>query len=446
MNFILTVVDSVILILLIIRQIKIWQWRCFISPGFYFGFLWVLGVIGVFVFSSLEIFPITFPEYLDELNIYVGFTGLCFLLVTDKGRNTINENGMIFAFIPSFRIFLMFSSLLLIVAFTVFVLNGASFNMGAARERMHETLANQSVWVGYVGALSTVLSICAGYMYGKFFMGQTKLSYFRMVICLFPMISGLLFSLYLGGRVNFVYSIVEYVIGFSLAIPIHPAKKVNKKIVIYSLSGFVLVSFFISLVAAQRQEYYGGASYQYNIVKEAYPVMSVVYGPMEYMVSSYLGYQYRRDDLVDLNNLGYGLYTFNGFINWTLPFAGRLELENFSIAKIFGVYHDPQASYDFSRIYYYTTHSCFIPIVQDFGKWGAFPFILFLVYISHNLFVNIQKKYRIRYSSSLFMFYLFLFYWLKSNYYGYLMNSVIVLLYGFIIIDIVNLFRYKGNR
>lgn len=392
MDIVISTVSTIILLLLIITQIKTWKWRCFISPGFYFGTLWILGVIGVTIFIELNIFPVFSKEYLNELNVYIGFTGLCFLLLTKKGRNQIQEGAITFNFMPSIKLFFYLSSFLLVVAIVTFISSGASFDMGASREKMHETVANQSVIVGYAQSLSTVLSICAGYTFGKFFLEEIYLSKIKMIIFLFPMIAGLVFSIYLGGRVNLVYSIVEYLIGFSLALPLKPNKSVNRKVMSYMIMGMIAVSLFISLVAAQRQEHYGGESRQYNLVKSNYPIATILYGPMEYMTSSYLGYQLRRKDFVDKNNLGYGAYTFNGFINWTLPFAGRVGLENFSIANMFGIKHGGQDSYDFKRKYYYVTHSCYIPIVQDFGHWGAFPFIFFLVYISHSLFVIVQKK------------------------------------------------------
>ena len=443
MNELYVISTSVILVFLILRQLQVWRWRCLISPGFYFGVLWILGVIGVYLFAELEIFPVSFPEYLDELNIYVGFTGLCFIYFTPKGRNMVLNEGINFTFLPNFRLYFCLSSFLLIVALSTFISSGADFNMGAARERMHETLENQSVIVGYAQSLSAVLSICAGYVFGNLFNGKVRLSLFRKAVYLFPIVSGLLFSIYLGGRVNLVYAIVEYIIGFSLAIPIMPKKKINRKIFIYVFSSLFIVSSFISLVAAQRQKHQGGASYQYNLVSEISPIMFLAYGPMEYMVASYLGYQYRRDDMVDLTNLGYGSYTFNGFINWTIPFAARFGLEDVSIAKTFDIYHDAQASYDYKRMYYYTTHSCYTPIVQDFGKIGALFLIIFLTYISHMLFVSIQKCRTVKYATRLFLFYLFLFYWVKSNYYGYFMNSVLVVLYGFLIIDILKIVKTR---
>ena len=443
MNSSITLIVFIILLCLIIRQIKVWKWRCLISPGFYFGALWILGVLGSDVFSKVGFLPLTYPEYLDELNIYVGFTGFCFLLFTKRGRCLVNENGAIFNFIPNFTVFSLLSIVTLLVALITFVSSGASFDMGQNRSVVHDTVRNQSNIVGYFQILSTVLSICSGYVYGKFFIGKLNLSLLKKIILILPIMSGLVYSIYLGGRVNFIYAICDCVIGFSLAIPLMPSKKISRKIIATCLALGLLISFFISAVAAQRQETHGGSSHLFTEVTADNILLKVLYGPVEYMTSSYIGYQYRRDDFVDLNNLGYGSYTFNGFINWTLPFSSSLGLGDASIAKTCGIYHRAQESYDFERLFYYTTHSCYIPIVQDFGTIGAFPFIFLLVYISHRLFINIQRRKFIKHACSFFIFYLFLNYWLKSNYYGYLMNSVLIVLYGFLFIDIINYFLKK---
>ena len=171
--------------------------------------------------------------------------------------------------------------------------------------------------------------------------------------------------------------------------------------------------------------------------------MSFLYGAISYIQPSYLGYQYRRDDAVDLNNLGYGKYTFNGFINWELPFSGRFGLKNSSIAHLLGIYYHNQETYDFTRDYYYVTHSAYIPIIKDFGFKGAFIAIFFIVFITHTLFIKIQERSEIKYATTFFFFYLFFDYWSRSNFYGSLSSSILIPLYSFLLIDIINFITHK---
>ena len=171
-----------------------------------------------------------------------------------------------------------------------------------------------------------------------------------------------------------------------------------------------------------------------------------MYGPIEYMMLTYVGYQFRRDDAVDLDNLGYGQYAFNGFINWTIPFAGQLGMGDVSIANALDIYYDNQETYDYERVAYNCTHSLYIPLVKDFGTSVLiYIVIVVLTYAAHFLFVKIQRKKYIGYACSLFLYYLFWNYWVKSNYYGTLSSTILIPFYGFFIVDF---FKYclKSNK
>lgn len=342
-----------------------------------------------------------------------------------------------------FSLFTVLSIILFVTALATFIWAGASFNMGESRVNMHDNVAKQSFFVGYASVLSLPLSIYAGYEWGSIFKKEKKYSKLKKIVLCVPLLANLLFSIYLGGRVNFVYSFIQYIIGFCLSIPIQTTFRLTKKLITSFIIAFILISSFITLVAAQRQEYQTGSKALYAKVTSDNVLLSLLYGPMEYVGSTYSGYQYRRVDAVDLDNLGYGIYTFNGFINWTIPFAGRFGFDDVSIANYFNVYYNNQETYDYKRPLFYYTHSCYIPLVKDFGIWGAYPAIFFLVLIAHKLFIKIQKKKVITKFISLFLYYLFLEYWLKSNYYGTLSNTVLIPLYGWLTVDILNSLFYK---
>ena len=123
-----------------------------------------------------------------------------------------------------------------------------------------------------------------------------------------------------------------------------------------------------------------------------------------------------------------------------MPFSSALGIKDGSIAHALGIYYNNQETYDRERDYFYVVHSGYIPIIKDFGVMGAFGCIIFLVIIAHMLFVKIQQKKAVRYATSLFVFMLFLVYWLKMNYYGTLSNSILGVLYGYLIVDIFNYF------
>ena len=440
MSLVVAYITLTILILLVWRQIKVWRTRVLLSPGFYFGALWILGVFGSTLFFGLELLPAPYPKYIDELNVFVGFSGLCFLLITPVGRSKINSEGINLNF-TSEKVFRILSALMLIAAIYEFARTGFNLNMGEARGGVHDSIAARPSWVNYLATTAVPISIWAGFRIMQKMLLKTKFAVVETMFLVMPLISNLIFSITVGGRVDFVYGFVNYLIGMSFAIPINRGlKEVKKPLMLIAIS-LIGVLIFITAVTEQRtKNNTGQMSETQEAFEEIVPNASLLYGPIIYMSESYIGYQYRRDDAVNLNDLGYGQYTFNGFINWRLPFSSALGMKNGSIAHALGIYYNNQETYDMERDYYYVVHSGYIPMVKDFGIAGTLVCILFLVIISHWLFVMIQKRRMIRYASSLFVFMLFLIYWLKMNYYGTLSNSILNVLYGYLIVDIFNYF------
>lgn len=320
-------------------------------------------------------------------------------------------------------------------------------NMGLAREMVHENILGRPTWINYAITLAPPLSIWAGYKGMSTLVIKTKISIASRIFIFIPLFSNLIISITLGGRVNFVYCFAYYLIGAALSLPIKRSLSELKKPILIILCSVFAVSLFISAVASQRAVHYSNdTSEKEAYFDKKYRLLGVLYGPIEYMTVTFIGYQYRRDDAVDLNNPGFGRYTLNGFINWTIPFAGQLGVGDISIAKALDIYYHNQETYDFERIAYNCTHSCYIPIVKDFGPIGAYPFIFVLVYIAHSLFIAIQRRTYIFHATTFYLFVLFWEFWVKSNYYGTLSSTVLIPLYGFLLVDIANLIFPRGHR
>lgn len=399
----------------------------------------MFGVFGSRLFIEVGLLNVVSEENIAELNRYVLFTALCFIFFTWRSKDKVNKDATIqIQLLNSMGWYKAISCFVLLISIVTFISAGASFDMGASREAMHSNVENQSVLTGYGQAFALPLSIIAGSLLGQLLLKKRKISFINILFLFVPLISNLIFSIYLGGRVNFVYGFIQYGIGFCLVLKINQETVVSKRILKLACLSLIVLSSFISLVAAQRQEHYGGHSYQYNLIAEQGTLYALFYGPMEYMTASYNGYQYRRDDAVDENDLTYGTRTFNGFINWSLPFSGRFGLQDFTIADALNIRYNNQETYDYKRKFYYTTHSCYIPLVKDFGPIGTYFAIIFLTWISNFLFIRLQRRKSIVWASSIFFYYIFLEYWLKSNYYGTLSGSIMVTLYGLLFFDFIN--------
>lgn len=444
MNYSLALITLAILSWLIYFQIKIWKTRAFMSPGFYFACIWFFGVLGCVILYPAGLFYEVYPQYVDELNILVSFTALCFLFFTKKGRDKVNPNTIKINYFTRLDLFTFLSIIFLLAAISEFIRLGGNLNMGAAREHLHANMKEKPVIIGYAQTLSIPLSIYSGYIIIKTILNKNKLIDAHTLRFFIPLLGNLIFSITMGGRVNFVYAFTSYLIGASLALPLNKSLREIKKPLLTICGGMILVLVFITAVANQRQEHYNGESNEMEVyLKETNPLLGAIFGPIQYVHASYVGYQHRRIDAVDETHLGYGQYTFNGFINWTLPFAGIVGLGNISIAKYLGIYYHNQETYDFEREYYYTTHSGYLTMIKDFGFWGTLICIFFLVMLSHKLFVKVQMKKNIKYVSVIFFFFIFWEYWAKSNFYGTLSSTLLVPFYGFLIIDMCKYFYWR---
>ncbi len=436
MNINIAFITLFILLGTLLYQIKIWKARVLLSPGFYFSLIWILGVVGLLLFKSLDILIETNPEYIDELNILIGYTAICFIVVTKIGVKKINSSFININYLVSFRSFKLISIFYFILALYVFIFEGSGLDFGAARDNMHETMENRSFLIGYFRLLSIPLSIYAGSEIVKSILNIKKATILKYFFLILPFISDALFSLSEGGRVAMVYGMMLYLVGAVLTVPLNFNVKEKKKIILYGVLLAFFINSMISWIGKVRSESDGSLNTT-EMIKEKLGAIGFLYGAIEYVSSSYIGYQYRRVDAVD-PQLGYGQYTFNGFINWQFPFAARFGIEDASLAKAFDIYYHNQETYDLSRDYYYVTHSAYIPIIKDFGFEGAFFAIFFIVYWSHRFFVRIQTKSKINHSVNFFFYYLFLMYWARSNFYGTLSESILVPLYGFFIVDLFN--------
>lgn len=443
MNYYISVITLIILICLIVQEVRIWKLRVLFCPGFYFGVIWSFGALGVTLLSPMGLLYEPYPEYIDELNILVTFTALCFIFWSKKGRERINKYPINID-ISLFRVYKVLSIVLLLAAISDFIRLGGNINMGAARDNLQQIQQGRSVFVNYALSLALPLSIYAGNYFMKIVINNIRLSKLIVLYLIIPLFANLIFSINVGGRVDIVYCFAYYLIGAAFALPSNFNLKTNKKPILLIVASALAIMLFISSVANQRQKFNQGVRDEVEVfLTSKSPILGAIYGPIQYIVASYNGYQLRRVDAVDPNKLGYGMYTFNGFINWTLPFSSQIGLGDFSIAKTLGIYYYNQETYDNQRELYYTTHSCYLTIIKDYGFWGALFCIFILTMVAHKLFVNIQNRYRINHAYSLYFFYLFWDYWAHSNFYGSLSSTVLIPLYGFLIIDIANYFTKR---
>ena len=226
MNPIYSIIALIIAIILIVKQIKTWHYRVFLSPGFYFGCIWGIGFFGITIMHYGGLLIETYPYYIDELNIFAGFTCLCFLFWTKKGRKEVNEE-IINIYFPKDS-FTIFAILAFVAASIELLRSGIGMqSMGQAREMSHEIISGRSTLVSYATLFGKGLSILAGYKLVERFLTGNKIVYSNILLYVFPLISNLFLSIVVGGRVDFVYSILYYFVGAAFYLPIHFKRPFN---------------------------------------------------------------------------------------------------------------------------------------------------------------------------------------------------------------------------
>ena len=390
----------ILLIVLLYYEWRIWKIRCLISPAFYFAIIWLMGSSSLLILHQFDVFVEAHPEYLNELNLYVCFTAFCFMIISSFGKNKIVKDNIELNFFCDENFYAFLSIIYCLGALAEFVAFGANFNIAKSRLISHINSANRYSIIAYVSKLSIPLSVFAGYKFVSKIVLRQKYNLFEFILYLLPLLSSLIFSINLGGRVDITYSFVRYIVGGVLALGKNVKYYNIKKLIIYFLLTAILIILYIYVNGSLRTKNTNNINqYTLNLYLKKHSSLFVpLQEPMLYALCSYNGYQYRRIDAVDLTHLGYGIYTFNGFINWTLPCLGRLGFKNLSIAKLFDVYYDVKETYDYERIFYFTTHSCYLTIVKDFGQYGAFGGIVLLTIIAHSVFVCLQTRNEYKYA------------------------------------------------
>ena len=257
MDELLALTTLFILVVLIVRTIRVWHFRALLSPAFYFGAIWFLGVLGVSIFHPVGLLYEPNPQYIDELHVLISFTALCFILWSKKGRKTVNENHIQMNFTLVW-VYNFLSIILFLIALYDFISLGGNLNMGYARENVHKIQDSRSVIIGYGHTLLIPLSIYGGYKLVLQLSKGYSLFSPKLVFLILPILSGLIFSIDVGGRVDVFYSFLNYFVGIALYLPLHTRIKDYKRVFAWSVVGILIITLFISGVANQRSIYSKG--------------------------------------------------------------------------------------------------------------------------------------------------------------------------------------------
>ena len=408
--YLIAIVAHIFSLILIIKN---WGIRSLSYPGFFFSGLWFISTISEWYLVKLDYTPTPNPEYIDELNILSGYTSLCFAIISFWGVKYKNHDFLI-NIVSDVNKFVNFLHLMLVATLANFIVSGASLSF--AQNRMNLVSDLNHIGKSYTFFDSIVSIIVSPLIFYNIAVGKElsnrllynskRVSYFVIVE---PLLLTIISSLSIGGRNPIVKTLKEYISGFGIGISKPISKKGVKKTTIMLFFTILLFSGFSTFVSRERNELNG-----VNIKEYDSEIASFFSGIMEYMSCHYWGYQLRRTDFSSGENKTYGIATFYGLGNISIPFSSTIGIKG-NLWNLFGVDYDPLDVYKSQVEGFYTTSSVYSLLVRDFGPNFVFVVIFLLVIISQYIYISLFKNVKSTAISIIPYLCVFIF-WSSSNF------------------------------
>ena len=393
---------------------KIWKWKAFAHPGFYFSGLWFISVISEWYLVNMAYASTPYPEYIDELNIFTAFTSLCFTITS-----LIGKKHSILSFsidiISNNKVYLKLMYVVFGATLVNFIISGATLSFGQNRMNLVSDLGHInrsfSILDSFLVILTSPLvfySLTMGREMAKKIVGNGTEKYCNFYIVM-PLLITVISSLAIGGRNPVVKTIKEYFLGLGTGVNVSRNKKVRNRLLIIMLVGLIGFMGFSTFISNDRAETYGA-----NVREYSSKFASFSSGIMEYMSFHYWGNQLRRTDFSSGKDSTYGVATFYGLGNLSIPFSSSIGLKG-NLWSLLGVDYDPLDVYKSQVDGSYTTSTIFSLLVRDFGTEGTFFAIVLIVIMTQLIFLRTLKVTR-RSAMSLIPLLCVFGYWASSNF------------------------------
>jgi hypothetical protein len=449
--FIVTIALLFLLLLLYYKQFGL---KLLLHPGFYFAAIWLFSVPSQWLLMDNNIAFLPAPEHIDELTTLVGFTALCFILLTFWGKKKVRSRDSKLSFLNTGKYFKALVYITVIGAIVklahALIFLGASLNMGATRmaytrdmQQVYRARSIFEILTSYANLFHPIVSILAGYYIGLKLLRIKTIVSSAWLLSL-PFLVTILHAITIGGRNPVAIGIKFYLLGLAFAMPWHLSMKAKVRILGIAAIMAVFFGLFVTMAGSQRAQ----ISDEELMTKQLESPLLVAFGGMfEYMGAHYWGYQLRREDTFNENNLGLGYHTFNGLFQLTLPFSSLFGFTG-NIGNLFGYQESPlsyAALHQADKPAYFTTYSLYAPMVCDFGIPGSYLFIIFFTIYTHWLFLRLFSK-KHRTALSLFLFYLNFEYWASSNFQSRYGDSIVAPFLVFFLFDLLQSLFFETSR
>jgi len=414
---------------------KVWGFRSFIHPGFYFAFLWIVSVTSQWYLIKINYASLPHPEYIDELNIYAAYTSICFSIFSlwkfHKTRKILLDVDIV-RDVNRYRVL---TYIVLICVIIMFISLGASFSFAYNRMEQTEGLKHIGRNFSFLYSISSImvstlifLTISAGIFLSRIITKQVSKTNNKWIL-LMPLFATFIYALAIGGRNPIIGTLKNYFLGIGIGIPIMISSKIKKKILSIIFSSVILFALFSTFIQEGRANIKQQSTKTYDS-----KFVENFSGIMEYMSAHYWGYQLRRIDFATGEDLMYGVATFYDIGSISIPFSSQLGI-NGDLWTLFGVKYDPLGIYKSGSEGSYTTSTIYSLLIKDFGIVGTYIAIILLVAITQIVFLNLMNKPK-KTAISLIFHILFFTYWASSNFNSGFMN-IQGLIIGAVIFDLV---------
>ena len=290
--------------------------KMILHPATFFFAIWIVSVVSEWVFDSMGLAFIVDRVYINELLLYVAYTVLCFDLVLLINKRKVNNISIKFdRMIGNIHAYKLLSCLYLLSVIILFVINGRSFNMAQNRSDMLGAGNTTYSLLSILTSFGFVLHLISGYLLSEKYINKRKIGV-GSIWFFIPIVVGIMQGVLIGGRNPIMIMIKYCLIGVGLSIIYINSKQLLYKFAAYAIIVITIFSFFSTHVDDQRHELSGISAFSENFSN---PILRQFSGIMHYSTAHYLGYQCRRIDYVDEDNLLYGAATFYGLGSLKLP-------------------------------------------------------------------------------------------------------------------------------
>jgi hypothetical protein len=454
MSISLIIITEIFLFLNIYLQFKLLKYKALLHPSMFFCIVWIISMPSYLILSEIDpVMDAKYPELVDELNYYVLFTTICFIIFSIFNHSKVKKNNPKWDISSFGIIFKSMVSISLFGSLLFWISTGSSLSIGNNRNTFVEGMIDSYEYGGQFGFLFSLASVlnslmlpCAiyvGYIVSKWVF---KNEHFESKIfwLILPMVSFFLYSAAIGGRNPLFWGIRYHILGFGFgSLNLINYKSNLRKIMLYTTLIVLLINSYSTFVAADRAKVN-----EYDIISEdlwaKYPVLKPFSGVIEYMSFHYMGYQYRRVDYVD-DELTMGAKTFSGALKASVPLSSTFGL-NLNVGNLIGInkiYQIQDIMYS-DREWKETTFTSYMLIYDDFGYFGTFVFIILLVWISQIVYVNWFVKTHKGFMSIFPIFMIWCF-WTNTNFDPYFASSFMPIVYVFLLIDFI-LINFIKNK